>query len=124
MGEVRSFLGTDRVKIYKFQPDGSGQVIAESIYENYLPSLLGLNFPADDIPPHARELFIKSRVRSIVNVDSQQIGQSPLRDLETGEIISENVRYRPVNSCHVEYLTAMGVKFSVVMKFTEFSVYS
>ena len=115
VGEVRSFLGTDRVKIYKFQPDGSGQVIAESIYENYLPSLLGLNFPADDIPPHARELFIKSRVRSIVNVDSQQIGQSPLGDLETGEIISEDVRYRPVDSCHVEYLTAMGVKFSLVV---------
>jgi light-regulated signal transduction histidine kinase (bacteriophytochrome) len=89
--EVRALLGTDRVMIYKFHADGSGQVIAESIYENHLPSLLGLNFPADDIPSHARELFIKSKVRSVVNVDTQQIGQSPVRDLETGELISEEI---------------------------------
>ncbi|MBK1988393.1 GAF domain-containing protein [Sphaerospermopsis aphanizomenoides BCCUSP55] len=112
--EVRSLLGTDRVMIYKFHPDGSGQVIAESIYENRLPSLLGLNFPADDIPLHARELLIKSRVRSVVNVDAGEIGQSPVRDLKAGEIRSEQLLYRPVDPCHIEYLTAMGVKSSVV----------
>ncbi|MCL6753253.1 GAF domain-containing protein [Nostoc sp. CCCryo 231-06] len=112
--EVRSLLKTDRVMIYKFHPDGSGQVIAESIYENRLPSLLGLNFPADDIPPTARELFIKSRVRSVVNVDTQEIGQSHHHDLENGETRSEEIHYRPVDSCHIEYLTAMGVKSSVV----------
>lgn len=112
--EVRSLLRTDRVMIYKFHPDGSGQVIAESIYENSLPSLLGLNFPADDIPPHARELFIKSRVRSVVNVDAGEIGQSPVRDLNTGEIISNEILYRSIEPCHIKYLTAMGVKSSVV----------
>ncbi|MEA5627531.1 GAF domain-containing protein [Nostoc sp. UHCC 0251] len=112
--EVRSLLKTDRVMIYKFHTDGSGQVIAESIHENRLPSLLGLNFPADDIPLTARELFIKSRVRSVVNVDTQEIGQSYLHDLENGETISEEIRYRPVDTCHIEYLTAMGVKSSVV----------
>ncbi|MGM3306833.1 GAF domain-containing protein [Anabaena sp. WFMT] len=112
--EVQSLLGTDRVMIYKFHADGSGQVIAESIYENRIPSLLGLNFPADDIPLDAREMFIKSRLRSVVNVDSRQIGQSPQRDIETGETISSEILYRSVDPCHVEYLTAMGVKSSVV----------
>ncbi|WP_193197520.1 GAF domain-containing protein [Nostoc sp. MG11] len=112
--EVRSLLGTDRVMIYKFHADGSGQVIAESIYNNRLPSLLGLNFPADDIPLSARELFIKSWVRSVVNVDTGEIGQSHLRDLENGETILEDIHYRPVDACHIEYLTAMGVKSSVV----------
>ncbi|MCC5626211.1 GAF domain-containing protein, partial [Nostoc sp. CHAB 5715] len=112
--EVRSLLKTDRVMIYKFHADGSGQVIAESIYENRLPSLLGLNFPAEDIPLTARELFIKSRVCSFVNVDTQQIGQIHLRDLDNGETLSEEIRYRPVDSCHIEYLTAMGVKSSLV----------
>ncbi|MBD2562425.1 MULTISPECIES: GAF domain-containing protein [Nostoc] len=112
--EVRSLLKTDRVMIYKFHGDGTGRVIAESIYENRLPSLLGLNFPAEDIPLSARELFIKSRVRSVVNVDTQEIGQSHLHDLENGEIISEEIRYRTVDPCHVEYLSAMGVKSSVV----------
>ncbi|WP_392530706.1 GAF domain-containing protein [Nostoc sp. C117] len=112
--EVRSLLQTDRVMIYKFHTDGSGQVIAESIYNNNLPSLLGLNFPADDIPDAARELFINSRVRSVVNVDTQEIGHSPLRDLENGKTISEEISYRTVDSCHIEYLTAMGVKSTVV----------
>ncbi|WP_392480944.1 GAF domain-containing protein [Nostoc sp. C110] len=112
--EVRSLLKTDRVMIYKFHADGSGQVIAESIYNNRLPSLLGLNFPADDIPLSARELFIKLRVRSVVNVDTQEIGQIHLRDLDNGETVSEEIRYRSVDSCHIEYLTAMGVKSSVV----------
>jgi GAF domain-containing protein len=115
VAEVRSFLGTDRVKIYKFNLDKSGLVIAESIHKNRLPSLLGLNFPADDIPPQARELFVQARVRSIVDVDSRQIGQSPLRDMETGEISFEDMHYRLVDSCHAEYLTAMGVKSSVVV---------
>ncbi|HAZ49313.1 MAG TPA: GAF domain-containing protein [Cyanobacteria bacterium UBA11371] len=113
--EVREFLRSDRVKIYKFNPDGSGLVIAESIQDNRLPSLLGLNFPADDIPPQARELFVQARVRSIVDVDSRQIGQSQQQDLETGEILFEDIRYRPVDPCHAEYLTAMGVKSSVVV---------
>ena len=76
--------------------------------------MLGLSFPADDIPPHARELFIKSRVRSVVNVDSGEIGQSPVRDLNTGEITSDEILYRPLEPCHIKYLTAMGVKSSVV----------
>ncbi|MEH2359345.1 GAF domain-containing protein [Nostoc sp.] len=112
--EVRSLLKTDRVMIYKFHADSSGEVIAESIYENRLPSLLGLNFPADDIPLAARELFIKSRVRSVVNVDTKEIGESHLHELENGETILEEIRYRPVDPCHIEYLTAMGVKSSVI----------
>jgi light-regulated signal transduction histidine kinase (bacteriophytochrome) len=114
VAEVRSLLGTDRVLIYKFHLDNSGQVIAEAIYNYRLPSILGLNFPADDIPPHARELFIKARVRSVAHVESRQIGHSPLRDLETGKTITENIRYRPIDPCHLEYLTAMGVTSSLV----------
>ncbi|HYW18518.1 MAG TPA: GAF domain-containing protein [Nodularia sp. (in: cyanobacteria)] len=112
--EVCSLLGTDRVMIYKFHADGSGQVVAESIHEQRLPSLLGLNFPADDIPLHARELFIKSKVRSVVNVEAQEIGQIPLQELENGENLAKDIHYRPVDPCHVEYLTAMGVKSSLV----------
>ncbi|MDF5728109.1 MAG: GAF domain-containing protein [Rhizonema sp. PD38] len=114
VAEVRSLLGTDRVMIYKFHADSSGQVIAESIHNNRLPSLLLLNFPADDIPPYARELFIKSRVRSVVDVDTLKIGYSPSLELENGELTSEQIHYRPLDSCHAEYLTAMGVKSSLI----------
>ena len=113
--EVRAFLGSDRVKIYRFNADGSGEVVAEAIYENRVPSLLGLTFPADDIPPHARKLFIEARVRSIVDVETQQIGQSPLRDPETGEIEFPEIQFVPLDPCHAEYLTAMGIKSSLVV---------
>ncbi|KAM3112468.1 GAF domain-containing protein [Phormidesmis sp. 146-33] len=112
--EVGEFLGTDRIKIYQFQPDGSGQVVAESIQNGRLPSLLGLTFPADDIPLYARELFAKTRTRSIVNVDTQEIGQSALEDVDTS-IAFADLEYRAVDPCHVEYLMAMGVTSSLVM---------
>ncbi|XQQ04924.1 MAG: GAF domain-containing protein [Leptolyngbya sp. IPPAS B-1204] len=107
--EVRLFLDTDRVKIYQFYSDGHGQVIAESIHQNRLPSLLGLHFPADDIPPQARELFLTARQRSIVNLETQQIG------LSCAEQNASDIRYRPVDPCHIEYLRAMGVQSSVVV---------
>lgn len=48
--EIRCFLGSDQIKIYRFEADGSGEVIAESINGHKLPSMLGLHFPASDIP--------------------------------------------------------------------------
>lgn len=80
--EVRSLLETDRVMIYRFHESGSGEVIAESIKDNRLPSLLGLNFPADDIPESSRHLYLKMRLRSIVDVSLGLVGLSPLDDME------------------------------------------
>jgi len=116
VAEMRSFLGTDRVKIYRFHADDSGEVIAESIYQQRLPSLLGLNFPADDIPLEAREMFVKARQRSIVDIATQQISFTRLSSLETAEDLAVvEMLQRPVDPCHVEYLTAMGVKSSLVV---------
>ena len=114
--EVRSYLGTDRVKVYRFDTDGSGEVCAESIHERRLPSLAGLHFPANDIPLGAREMYLNSRQRTIVDVPSGRIGLSPLVSPETGESVkTENIRYRKVDSCHIEYLKAMGVMSSAVV---------
>lgn len=124
VAEVQSFLGTDRVKIYRFQPDGTGQVIAEATRPDRLPSLQGLHFPAGDIPPHARELFIKARQRSIIDIPSQRITLSRLEqprttgDLTVDDVHNfplEDILSRPVDPCHVEYLTAMGVQSSLVI---------
>ncbi|PLZ35737.1 hypothetical protein CBP27_13350, partial [Fischerella thermalis WC542] len=73
VAEIRGFLETDRVKIYRFDTDGSGEVVAESVDKERLPSLLGQHFPAQDIPSEARELFLLARQRSIVDVGTQQI---------------------------------------------------
>ncbi|MCS6814987.1 MAG: GAF domain-containing protein [Cyanobacteria bacterium] len=111
--EVQSLLGTDRVKIYRFHPDGSGEVVAEAIRDQRLPSLLGLHFPADDIPPEVRQLFLTARQRSIVDVSRGQIGSSLPPTLDNSTL--ESIHYRSVDPCHIEYLTAMGVKSSLVV---------
>ena len=114
--EIRSFLGTDRVKVYSFHPDGSGEVIAESINGTRLPSLLGLRFPAEDIPQSARELFIKARQRVIVDVSIGRKTLNFLDSLETGKsLVREDIRHFPVDPCHQEYLTLMGVSSSLVL---------
>lgn len=114
--EVRTFLDIDRVKVYRFEPDGCGVVIAESIQDERLPSLLGLRFPAEDIPPQARELFLKTRQRVIVDVASQRKTTTSLDSEETGQpLLTADLRYAPVDSCHVQYLLAMGVLSSLVL---------
>lgn len=124
VAEIRSFLNTDRIKIYRFQPDGTGQVIAESVAQNRLPSLLNLYFPAGDIPPHAREMFVKARVRSIVDIPNQLLTLNCPDNLNTtGDLTVEDVQnqaiedilQRTVDPCHVEYLTSMGVQSSLVV---------
>ncbi len=126
--EMRSFLKTDRVKVYRFQPDGTGQVIAESVDQNRLPALLGLYFPASDIPPHAREMFVKARTRSVVDIPTQRITLSQLDCPQTtGDLTLKDVQeqpigdilQRPVDPCHVEYLTTMGVQSSLVVPILE-----
>ncbi|MBD2579270.1 GAF domain-containing protein [Oscillatoria sp. FACHB-1406] len=111
--EVRSYLKIDRVKIYRFDGDGSGEVIAESLAPNRLPSLQGLRFPADDIPAIARKNFLKAKVRSIVDVDRGSIVWSPgtVSDIFDAEIEG----LRQVDPCHLEYLKTMGVRSSVVL---------
>ncbi|MBN3944911.1 GAF domain-containing protein [Nostoc sp. NMS9] len=115
VSEVRLFLGADRVKIYRFDADGSGEVIAESIHKQRLPSLLGQRFPADDIPEAAKEMFLLAGQRSIVDVVNEKIGLSPLQSKETGKRLETNIYYRQVDQCHIQYLKAMGVQSSLVV---------
>ncbi|MEH2148197.1 GAF domain-containing protein [Nostoc sp.] len=115
VSEVRLFLGADRVKVYRFDIDGSGEVIAESIYKESLPSLLGLRFPVHDIPEAAREMFLLAGQRSIVDVVNEKIGLSPLQSKETSKRLQTNIYYRQVDPCHIQYLKAMGVQSSLVV---------
>lgn len=114
--EIRAFLKIDRVKIYRFEPDGSGAVIAESISERRLPSLLGLHFPASDIPEDARQLFLKARQRVIVDVAAQRKSSSQLTFSTSQELLpAEDIRYAAVDPCHVQYLLGMGVLASLTV---------
>ncbi|MEG4575901.1 GAF domain-containing protein [Microcoleus sp. N3A4] len=116
VAEVRSFLLTDRIMIYRFSADGSGEVVAESINNKRLPSLKGLHFPADDIPARAREMYVTMRQRTIIDVNSGTIVQSPLDAADTGQpLLNEEMHYRSLDPCHTAYLMAMGVQSSLVV---------
>ncbi|WP_322744166.1 MULTISPECIES: GAF domain-containing protein [unclassified Coleofasciculus] len=123
VAEVRSLLVTDRVMVYRFDESGSGQVIAESIQRDRLPSLNGLHFPADDIPEKARQLYLKVRLRSIVDVSSGLIGLSPIAGAGTDDLSTvDEIFYRPVDPCHIAYLKAMGVNSSMVLPILHYDV--
>ncbi|MBU7587275.1 MAG: GAF domain-containing protein [Nostoc sp. TH1S01] len=116
VAEIRLFLATDRVMIYRFEADGSGEVIAESIHEQILPSLLGLHFPAADIPSESRNMLLLGRQRVIVDVSSGKLGFSLPPSNDTEKILeNDNIYYQQVDPCHVQYLTAMGVQSSLVV---------
>jgi len=63
----RKITGFSRVKIYEFQPDWSGKVVAQAKAE-HMESYLGLFFPDSDIPKQARYLMKLVPYRSIANV--------------------------------------------------------
>ena len=50
--QMRALTGFDRVMVYRFVSDGSGEVIAEAVRSG-LDRYLGLHYPASDIPKQA-----------------------------------------------------------------------
>jgi diguanylate cyclase (GGDEF)-like protein len=108
--ETRTFLAVDRVKIYQFAEDGSGEVVAESVLTERLPSLKGLHFPATDIPAVARQQFKETIHGMIIDVTAKRktvnIKQNPKK---TGG----DSFYQQVDDCHLQYLLTMGVLSSV-----------
>lgn len=63
-GQLKILNGFDRVMVYRFHPDGSGEVIAE-IAAAGLEPFLGLHYPASDIPKQARILYQRNWLRII-----------------------------------------------------------
>lgn len=113
--EIRTLLKIDRVKIYRFEADGSGEVIAESIKGKVLPSLKGLHFPAEDVPNHVRERLMKDRQRIIIDVKAGLKITNDLEDSQLNTSNTEELHYSRVDPCHAEYLTNMGVSSSFVV---------
>ncbi|MCA1991825.1 MAG: GAF domain-containing protein [Coleofasciculus sp. S288] len=138
VAEIRALLGTDRVMVYRFNESEGGEVIAESICDNCLPPFKGLNFPADDIPETARQMYLKERQRSIVDVSAGIIGLSPIVSPRTGvgvggsaaseaqgasgALTLKEIHYRPVDPCHAKYLKAMGVESSMVLPILHYDI--
>lgn len=112
--QVRAITGFDRALIYRLTDDGSGQVIAESAIPA-IERLLGLHYPASDIPVQARSLYLRNPFRIIADVASAPVAvisagshHTPPPPLDMSLAIT-----RAVSPVHVEYLHNMGVAASL-----------
>ncbi len=111
--EVRSLTGFDRVMVYRFARDASGEVIAEAKRDD-LESYLGLHYPASDIPAQARRLYTINWLRLIADMKYQPVPVLPARSPLDGEPLDlSHAVLRSVSPIHVEYLTNMGVGASM-----------
>ncbi len=110
--QVRALTGFDRVMVYRFDDDGSGHVVAEAVRSG-LGTFLGLHYPASDIPRQARELYKRSLLRVITNIDSEPVPVVPPLDERKRPLDLSLSVLRSVSPIHIEYLRNMGVKASM-----------
>jgi light-regulated signal transduction histidine kinase (bacteriophytochrome)/CheY-like chemotaxis protein len=109
---LRALTGFDRVMVYRFEPSGAGEVIAESL-NGGIDSFSGLHFPASDIPAQARRLYARNILRIITDVDDPTVPIVPTTS-PNGEPLDLSMSgLRAVSPIHIEYLRNMGVKASM-----------
>lgn len=110
--EVRQLTGYDRVMVYRFLEDLSGEVASESRADG-VPSYLGLRFPATDIPAQARELYVRNRVRIIPDIHYAPQPLVPQHTQDGTEVDLGQAYLRSVSPVHLQYLANMGVAASM-----------
>ena len=118
--QLRDIVGYDRVMVYRFDPDGHGKIIAEA-RDPRLESLLGHRYPATDIPQRARELYLRNRVRVLVDVHYEPSELLPQRPSggggagPRGELDMSLCYLRSMSPLHLQYLKNMGVTATLVV---------
>ena len=112
---LRDMTGYDRVMVYKFDPDGHGNIISEA-RDPRLESLLGHRYPTTDIPQRARELYVRNRLRTLVDVHSEQAALVPRLLPDTGKDLDMSMCHlRSMSPLHIQYLKNMGVTATLVV---------
>lgn len=91
VAEVRQFLQTDRVIIYRFQPDWSGVVVVESVNSSWLPTL-GVPIQDTCFAQTYLQPYKQGRIRIIEDIYTENIAQ-----------------------CHVELLARFQVRANLVV---------
>ena len=106
--QVHALTGFDRVAIYRFAADESGEIIAEMVRPD-LPPWLGLHYPATDLPQQARAMYLKNWLRFIPNATYAPVPLVPDRTPGVGRPPDmTHAVLRSVSPIHLEYLHNMG----------------
>jgi len=106
---LQSITGYDRVMAYRFAEDGHGEVIAEARAAELEP-FLGLHYPAGDVPPQARELYLRKSVGAIA--DTEYVPVPLLQDIgwhDTAPVDLTQSVLRGVSPLHLQYMRNMRV---------------
>lgn len=113
--EVRRVIGFDRVMLYRFLNDGSGEVVAEATDPDTEP-FLGLHYPESDIPKQARELY---RLNSLRAIPDARYAPAPILSTPGAPTVLSldlsSSAIRSVSPVHRQYLANMGVVASLSM---------
>ena len=112
---VQDFTGFDRVMIYRFLPDGCGEVVAEHTAPGYQSQYLGLRFPATDIPAQARALYLSNRLRVLADVEAPPDTLVPLTVAGAEALDQSHCVLRGLSPVHLSYLHNMGVRATLTM---------
>ena len=113
--ETRLLSGMDRVMIHKFHDDHHGEIFAESRQSELAP-WLGMQFPAEDIPKPARDIFAKTWIRPVPDIHGALAEMIPLVNPDTGKPVDMTFcALRGVSVMYTEYLQNMGVSAALTM---------
>ncbi len=108
---ILDILQVEKVMLYKFMKDWSGEVIAEVCTNiNALGEYLGLRFPASDIPKIARNLYQLNPVRQIPDATATPV---KILSYKKTNLDLSNSELRAVSKVHLTYLNNMGVQSSL-----------
>jgi len=111
--QLKRITGFGRVKAYRFDAEGNGEVLAEVADDGY-PRYLGLCFPASDIPRQARELYRVNRIRVIEDANYQASPLLPAANPRTGKPLDLSfAALRSVSPVHLQYMRNMGTLASM-----------
>lgn len=83
--EVRKVLKTDRVIIYRFDPDWKGTIVGESVGSDWTPAL-GAQIEDTCFKQNHGGLYQKGRVRAIDNIYQAELTDCHIRLLERFEV--------------------------------------
>ena len=107
---IRRLSGMERILVYRFDGEGHGEVIGQSLVADWEESFLGLHFPADDIPSQARALYLIAPARFTPDRDYVPIALEPATNSGSGRPFDlSRCHCRSLSPIHRMYQSNLGV---------------
>lgn len=111
--EARLLTGFECILVYRFDAEWNGEAIAEDKVEGWSRALLGLRFPASDIPAQARALYTKAKSRFVIDRDSVPVPLVAAPEAGNAPIDLSFAQNRTLSPIHLEYQRNLGVNGSM-----------